>query len=380
MRTLFLAIALLASALAAQAHPNLQNAMWVQFEPSMVHVALNVSLDELGVAHVLKLGDDKKQNLDELSKAAQAHGDYLLKHLTLTVEKKALAGNVVAVGAPQSVEDWGKGFVQFELKYPFSGPPPSEVVFSQDMLREWPYAAGTAWNISYAVRAKRSDSKEIRSFLLPLQKETTIPTEWKNAASATGWRTFFDYLRHGVMHILTGYDHLLFVAALVIATMSFWEMAKVIAAFTLAHTVTLTLCVFGIFRLPAFVVEPVIALSIIFVALENVFRPHRAHSRARLAVAFGFGLIHGLGFAGGLLDAMAGLPSIGIWIALAAFSLGVEIGHQAAVLPLFGLLTLSRRKLREGLHASLLRCGSAAISCGGVYFLVVAIRQQFFSH
>ena len=177
----------------------------------------------------------------------------------------------------------------------------------------------------------------------------------------------------------TGYDHLLFVAALVIATMSFWEMVKVIAAFTLAHTITLVLSVFDIFRLPTFIVEPVIALSIVFVALENVIAPQRAHSRLRLAVAFGFGLIHGLGFAGGLRDAMQGLPSIGLWIALAAFSAGVEIGHQLVVLPLFGLLTLSRRKLSEGIHPSTLRYGSAAISCGGAYYLVVALREQFFS-
>lgn len=191
-------------------------------------------------------------------------------------------------------------------------------------------------------------------------------------------RTFREYLWHGVMHILTGWDHLLFVSALVIATMSFWEMVKVIAAFTLAHTLTLALCVFGIFRLPAFIVEPVIALSIVFVALENVLRPKRVHSRLRLAVAIGFGLIHGLGFARGLLEAMAGLPSVGIWIALAAFSIGVEVGHQVVVLPVFGVLTLSRRMFPEGFQPALLRYGSTAISCCGAYYLAVALHEQFF--
>ncbi len=181
------------------------------------------------------------------------------------------------------------------------------------------------------------------------------------------------------MHILTGYDHLLFVSALVIATLSFWEMVKVIAAFTLAHTITLVLSVFDIFRLPTLIVEPVIALSIVFVALENVLAPHRAHSRLRLAVAFGFGLIHGLGFAGGLHEAMAGLPSTGLWIALAGFSLGVEIGHQVVVLPLFGALAFARRKMRGRSHAPLLRYGSAMISCCGAYYLFVALHEQFFT-
>jgi len=169
------------------------------------------------------------------------------------------------------------------------------------------------------------------------------------------------------------------VAALVLATRRFWEMVQVIAAFTLAHTLTLALCVFGVCRLPAWVVEPVIALSIVFVALENLLRPQRAHSRLRLTVAFGFGLVHGLGFAGGLLTAMAGLPAAGTWLALGAFSLGVEAGHQWVVLPLFGLLVVSRLQLHHSLHAVLLRYGTSVISAGGVYYLCVAVQEQFFS-
>jgi hypothetical protein len=168
------------------------------------------------------------------------------------------------------------------------------------------------------------------------------------------------------------------VSALVLATVSFWDMVKVIAAFTLAHTITLALSVFDIFRLPPWVVEPVISLSIVFVALENVLWPRRSCSWVRLAVAFSFGLVHGLGFAGGLLDAMAGLPSLGIWIALGAFSLGVEIGHQLVVLPLFGLLTIGRRVLHEGFAKPALRYGSFAISLCGAYYLCVAIHEQFF--
>jgi hypothetical protein len=161
--------------------------------------------------------------------------------------------------------------------------------------------------------------------------------------------------------------------------MNFWEMVKVIAAFTAAHTITLALSVFDIVRLPPWVVEPVIAISIIFVALENILWPRRAHSRLRLAVAFGFGLIHGLGFAGGLLDAMAGLPRIGTWIALGAFSLGVEVGHQVVVLPLFGTLAAGRQQLHERFTRPALRYGSLLISLCGVYYLCVALHEQFFA-
>jgi hypothetical protein len=96
-------------------------------------------------------------------------------------------------------------------------------------------------------------------------------------------------------------------------------------------------------------------------------------------VAFGFGLIHGLGFAGGLLDAMAGLPAIGTWIALGAFNLGVETGHQVVVLPLFGLLALSRCKMSDAARVKILRYGTSAISVCGVYYLFVAVQEQFFN-
>lgn len=377
---------LLVSQLAASAHPNLQDAMWVQFEPQLVRVAVNVSLKEIAVAQSVAPGESSIADPAAWHRAAERHGEYVLNHLTLSVGKSALAGRVIKLTPPPLITDPEQTFYQYELEYPLSGQPPVEVSFFHDMLKEWPYAIGTAWDVSYVVRAKRADASEVTSWLLRYRQPAMIPTGWESSgqpaaesAQTNGWRTFREYLRHGVMHILTGYDHLLFVSALVIATLSFWEMVKVIAAFTLAHTITLVLSVFDIFRLPPFIVEPVIALSIVFVALENVLAPNRAHSRLRLAVAFGFGLIHGLGFAGGLRDAMQGLPSIGLWIALAAFSAGVEIGHQVVVLPLFGALAFGRRKMRGTYHAPLVRYGSAVISCCGAYYLFVALHEQFFS-
>ncbi len=370
----------------ACAHPNLQNAMWVQFEPDKVHLAVNVSAKEISVAQSARLSGGGGEDAAALQRAAERHGDYVLGHLRVSVDGRALRGTVRKLVPPAVTGDAEGTIFQYEIEYPLGGPPPAEVTFFHDMLKEWPYAADTAWDVSYVVRAKRQGSNDLTSWLIRAQQPAVIATGWgvlappaAQVASDNGWRTFREYLSAGIWHILTGYDHLLFVSALVIATFSFWEMVKVIAAFTLAHTITLALCVFDIFRLPAFVVEPVIALSIIFVALENVFRPQRAHSWLRLAVAFGFGLIHGLGFAGGLLEAMAGLPAVGTWIALGAFSIGVELGHQAVVLPLFGLLALARHQLRGGTQAAIQRYGSGVISCCGAYYLVVALHQQVFS-
>lgn len=386
---LFVLLACLGLAPSALGHPLLQDAMWVQIESSRVHIAVNVSVRELAVAQGLNLRDDGFDPAPA-SAAAERHREYLPRHLIVSTAGRALPGQVVGITPPRSVSEPEKSYFQYEIVYPFDGPLGPVITIAHDMLREWPYAAGTPWDVTYLVRMKRSDSEEITSALLtsraPVEFSTGAAVDDRAAPASSGSaagssataRVFGEYFRHGVMHILNGWDHLLFVAALVIATMNFWEMVKVIAAFTLAHTITLALSVFDIFRLPSAVVEPMIAASIVFVAIENVFWPQRAHSRLRLAVAFGFGLIHGLGFAGGLLDAMQGLPRVSAWAALAAFSLGVEIGHQTVVLPLFGTLAICRRKLGESMASPTLRIGSALISLCGAYYFCVALHAQVF--
>jgi hypothetical protein len=115
---------------------------------------------------------------------------------------------------------------------------------------------------------------------------------------------FKSFFYEGIHHILTGYDHLLFVSALVLAATTFWDLIKVVTTFTIAHTITLTLGAFNLVSLPHWVVEPLISASIVFVALQNVFWPSRARGWSRLGAAFFFGLFYGLGFAGGLLEAI----------------------------------------------------------------------------
>ena len=222
------------------AHPNLQDSMWVQFEPERVHVAVNVSLKEISVAQGVAISESGGAEGEALAAAAEKHREYVRLHLRLSATGQDLTGRVLKVTPPPLFTEPDKTFYQYELEYPISGAHPAEVAFYHDMLKEWPYAAGTAWDVNYVVRIKRSDSDEVTSWLLQNQKPAKFPTGWETAptdsspvAQAQGWRTFWEYLAHGVMHILTGYDHLLFVSALVIATLNFWEMVKVIAAFRL---------------------------------------------------------------------------------------------------------------------------------------------------
>jgi hydrogenase/urease accessory protein HupE len=193
---------------------------------------------------------------------------------------------------------------------------------------------------------------------------------------------FRDYFVHGVRHILTGYDHLLFISALVLAATTLWDLIKVVTAFTLAHTITLTLAALRLVHLPEHVVEPLISASIVFVALQNVFWPKNSRGVMRLAAAFFFGLFHGLGFAGGLLEAMQEMHGSTILLAIVAFSLGVEAGHQLVVIPLFSTLKLIRHtrenaESKDRFSMAVQRLGSVAISVAGLFYLFVALRPSF---
>jgi hypothetical protein len=155
-------------------------------------------------------------------------------------------------------------------------------------------------------------------------------------ATASGrWDTFVRFLALGFEHIVPeGLDHVLFVLGLALLSPRLGPLLVQVTAFTLAHTVTLALSTYGVVQLPARVVEPLIALSIAYVAVENIWRP--TLSPFRVVLVFAFGLLHGLGFAGVL--AGRGLPANDRLTALLAFNGGVELGQLAVILPAFGLL------------------------------------------
>ena len=152
------------------------------------------------------------------------------------------------------------------------------------------------------------------------------------------------YLGLGVTHILTGYDHLLFVLSLVLLIRRGWSVAKTVTAFTLAHSLTLAATTLGLFAVARRPVEICIALSIVFLAVEIV-KDDPAHPRltARVPwlVAFAFGLLHGLGFAAALAE--IGLPRGEVVPALFAFNVGVEAGQLVIVAAGFAALWLVAR-------------------------------------
>ncbi|MEJ7670497.1 MAG: HupE/UreJ family protein [Casimicrobiaceae bacterium] len=144
----------------------------------------------------------------------------------------------------------------------------------------------------------------------------------------------------GIEHILTGYDHLLFLLALVLGGGGSWSLLKIITAFTAAHSITLALAVLGIVSLPERFVEAAIALSIAYVAAENLMPKYAV--TPRWMVSFLFGLVHGFGFSSVLRT--LGLPTENLFWALGAFNLGVEAGQAVIVLPLAAVLLWLRGK------------------------------------
>jgi hydrogenase/urease accessory protein HupE len=134
------------------------------------------------------------------------------------------------------------------------------------------------------------------------------------------------YIEAGIAHIFLGYDHVAFIAAVVLWARRFWPVVKVVTAFTIAHSITLSLAALDVVRIPSAVIEPAIAASIVYVAAEN-FLSRDVGKRWR--VTFAFGLIHGFGFASALQE--LGLPRNALVPALASFNIGVEIGQVAIV-------------------------------------------------
>ena len=145
------------------------------------------------------------------------------------------------------------------------------------------------------------------------------------------------YLQLGYTHILPlGVDHILFVLSLFLLNPKLKPILWQATAFTVAHTITLGLAMYGVIKPPTNIVEPVIALSIMYVALENIFSPRLKASR--IGIVFLFGLIHGMGFASALTE--LGLPKNAYLSSLLMFNLGVELGQVTVILAAFLLLGL----------------------------------------
>ncbi len=368
------AIFAMMSACTLHAHPMVENALDIVIGPDKILIDARISMEQVFVASA-----NANPPNDLWPALARAHAGYVLHHLQVRVDGQLIPGTFTAT--PQIISSRSQ-LIPYHFEYPLATPPHT-VKIDQNFLREF-----DLWTASCIVRIRQSDDAAFSTALLTRENSAEYDCLWTAGAATRSTEaahthaplgpTIRAYIRHGILHILTGYDHLLFAGALVLATTKLGDLIKVVTAFTVAHTLTLMLSVFDLVTLGERVVEPIIAASIIFVAVQNIFWPKQSRGWTRLAIAFGFGLFHGLGFAGGLKEAMSQMPRLALWTALCSFSFGVEIGHQIIVLPLY-LGMNAVRGAGENLHRMFLsrrivKLGSCAISLAGIYFLIQALK------
>jgi hypothetical protein len=187
------------------------------------------------------------------------------------------------------------------------------------------------------------------------------------------WTAAGRFLRLGIGHIFTGYDHVAFLIGLLLLGGSFKELVQIVTAFTVAHSITLALATLAVVNPTPRVVEPLIAASIVYVAAENLWALRRgtraAALRHRWMLTFAFGLVHGFGFASVLRELH--LPRSGLAAALVTFNLGVEVGQVCIVALAVPLLAALRRT--RWFETVGVRLCSLAVGCLGLTWLVQRI-------
>jgi|KBSMisStaDraftv2_1062788.scaffolds.fasta_scaffold10625_2 hydrogenase/urease accessory protein HupE len=196
---------------------------------------------------------------------------------------------------------------------------------------------------------------------------------WYSGGVQGRWAVVSAFVKSGIGHIMIGPDHLLFLLGLLLLGGSIWRLATIVTAFTLGHSVTLTLAALDVVRVSPRLVEPAIALSIVVVGVDNLLSrgkvadDHAAARDIRPWLAAAFGLIHGFGFAAVLRE--VGLPPAALGWSLAAFNVGVEIGQLGAVAVMVALLAAVRR-YDVAWAGRFAVAGSIAVSGAGLFWFV----------
>ena len=180
------------------------------------------------------------------------------------------------------------------------------------------------------------------------------------------------FIQAGIHHIYIGPDHILFIIGLLLLGGGLGRVLRVATAFTLAHSITLALAVLGLVRVPGRIIEPLIALSVVYVGFENL-RVRAGDADWRTRIAFAFGLIHGFGFASVLRE--FGLPHQALAWSLLGFNLGVEIGQASIVLAIVPLLGMLRASLPR-VAVRTVAAGSWGIVCTGGFWFVERVLTR----
>ncbi len=326
----------------------------------------NLRLDAGEISAVVTYNErDISSVLGETPEAVTANGPGIRpklealarRALTLEAGGREIASATVVTGVDQNKN--------VEFTYTYERPSNlGELTVHSALLPEMPFGHRQAF------AAVDPSGKEIARSLLSNRETTAKVTPGVVAPSAN--HSFLDFLLLGIRHILTGYDHLLFLFGLLIVCRNLREAGLLITCFTIAHSITLALSTFGLVQLQSRWVESAIAASILYVGAENLIR-RGTYFRGRWLLTFTFGLVHGLGFASVLREMGVANSGRAAIVPLVAFNSGVEIGQlcvAAIILPLILHFRKHPRFLRVGVPAC-----SAVVAIAGACWLV---QRTFF--
>jgi hypothetical protein len=354
---------LLCAAPAAQAHIASNGFLSLDVRGGQIQGSLELAIRDGEIAVGLDRDRDGKVTWGELHAAQASLERYVRAHLTLGDSSGACALQIGAVEVNDRVDG---SYLWLPLAASCGHAIKALIIDYRLLHQEDPSHRGllTLTANGQSQTAVLGEGMQARSFALE---------------HPSVWSAFTEYLRAGIWHIWSGIDHLLFLLSLLLpavlvrrqnhweavplATPAFVNIVKVVTAFTLAHSITLSLAAFDVIRLPGRLTESVIAASIVVAALNNVF-PRVTEGRWR--IAFAFGLLHGFGFASVLAE--MGLPQGARLVSLVAFNLGVETGQLAVVLAIMPLAYLLRATAFY--RRAVMPWGSTAIAALAMFWLV----------
>lgn len=293
----------------AVAHPLSVSYAHVQVEAERIVMTIRLPLDDMDLLLRIDRDVDGTVRDDEIAAAGPLLGRYLTERLNVRADGVTLSPTL------QRTARWADS----------TGFPYVETILSYPTEREASALALQATILSDLYRDHRTIAEIVRG-----ERRDEFVFQHGNtfeAANNGWWQTARTFLLLGIEHILTGYDHLLFLLALLVAGRGIRQLVAIVTSFTVAHSLTLAIATFGLVEPSPRLIEAAIALSIAYVGLENLLR---SDVRGRWRLTFVFGLVHGFGFANVLREME--LPRAALASSLFTFNAGVELGQLAVLL------------------------------------------------
>jgi hypothetical protein len=343
VKCLLAIVAALTFAACAFAHDVSTSYSRIRVDGSRVHVQFMIGLFDFHKGPNLDQDGDTRISRQELDGGIHALVDAVTSHF-----------QVSAPDAPSSItlekyDFQGEGAVRIDLLYKFA-----HDVTTLNVTSTLPEITQPDHQHLLAL----GDGDDTRQGVLNM-KTPSVQVDLKNQSS---FEVFWSFLKLGIEHIVTGYDHLAFLAGLLIATTTLFSLVKIVTSFTVAHSITLALATFNLVNLPSRVVESLIALTIAYVAIENFTGKTLVH---RWKITFLFGLVHGFGFSNVLKEME--LTRRHLAISLFSFNAGVEVGQLFFIGIVFPVVVLT---LKTKWKDQFLVATSLAIMCLGFYWFL----------